>query len=91
MLNMKVDPEMYMKTKDQVTICPTQKATFLPGCTPFYAKAHVFCGNRQLFCHYLSLGERTPRFKMWKLETRQDARATVVGRGREVRYYNGLG
>ena len=31
MLNMKVDPEMYMKTKDRATDCPTQKATFVPG------------------------------------------------------------
>jgi len=91
MLKMKVDPEMYMKTKDRMTICPTQKTTFLPGCTPFYAKTHVFCRNRLHFCDYLSLGERILRFKMWKLETWQDARATVVGRGREVRYYNGLG
>jgi hypothetical protein len=31
MLKMQVDPEMYMKTKDWMTICPTQKTTFLPG------------------------------------------------------------
>jgi hypothetical protein len=30
MLKMKVDPEMYMKTKDRTTLCPTQKTTFVP-------------------------------------------------------------
>jgi hypothetical protein len=35
MLKMMIDPEMYMKTKDRTTKCPTQKATFLHGCTPF--------------------------------------------------------
>jgi hypothetical protein len=64
MLKMKVDPEMYMKTKDHATICPTQKTTFLPGCTPFYTKSHVFCRNRRGICHYLSAGKRTGRFKM---------------------------
>jgi hypothetical protein len=42
MLKMKVDPEMSMKTKDHVTLCPRQKATFLPGCTPFYTKNTYF-------------------------------------------------
>jgi hypothetical protein len=68
MLKTEVDPEMYMKTKDHVTMCPTQKTTFLPSCTPFYTKTHVFCRNRRLFCHYSSVGERTGRFKMEKLE-----------------------
>jgi hypothetical protein len=31
MLNMQVDPEMYMKTKDRTTICPRQNMTFVPG------------------------------------------------------------
>jgi hypothetical protein len=42
MLKMKVDPEMCMKTKDDTTICPTQKTTFLPGCTPFYTENTYF-------------------------------------------------
>ena len=45
MLEMKVDPEMYMKTKDRVTNCPTQKTTFLPGCRSFYTKIQEFCRN----------------------------------------------
>jgi len=68
MLKMKVDPEMYMKTKNHATTCPTQKTTFVPGCTPFYTKSHLFCRNRRLICHNLRAGERTGRFKMWKLE-----------------------
>ena len=42
MLKMKVDPEMCMKTKEQTTICPTQKTTFLPGCTPFYTERYAY-------------------------------------------------
>ena len=45
MLKMKGDPEMYMKTKGEATICPTQKTTFLPGWMQFYTKTHLFCGN----------------------------------------------
>jgi hypothetical protein len=56
MLNMKVDSEMYMKTKDGATICPTQKTTFLPGCMPFYTKKHVFCGIRRLYSLNLVFG-----------------------------------
>ena len=59
MLNMKSDPEMCMKTKDKMTVCPRQKATFLPGCTSFYTKAPVFCGNHRRFCHFSSTGERS--------------------------------
>jgi hypothetical protein len=55
MLKMKGDPEMYMKTKDDPTICPTQMATFLPGWTQFYTNTHVFCRNRRLFCCSSSL------------------------------------
>ncbi len=47
---------MYMKTKDQVTVFPTQKMTFLHNCRPFYTEAHVFCRNRRLFCHYSRTG-----------------------------------
>ena len=64
MLKMKVDPEMYMKTKGRVTICPTQKTTFVHSCTPFYTKRAVFCSNRRPFCRYSRAGERIPRFKM---------------------------
>ena len=64
MLKVKVDPEMYMKTKDQVTIFPTQKTTFLPGCTPFYTEMQVFGRNRRLFCQFLSPENRTGRFEM---------------------------
>jgi hypothetical protein len=60
MLKMKVDPEMCMKTKDEATNCPTQKMTFLPGCTPFYTEMHVFCGNCRLCSRYLSIQELTP-------------------------------
>src|SRR5208282_6148017 len=70
MSKMKIDPEMCMKTKDKITICPTQKATFLPGCTPLYTEKHVFCGHCRLFCQCSSTGERTLRFKMWKIEGR---------------------
>jgi hypothetical protein len=35
----------------------------------FYTEASVFCRNRRLFYHYSSAGERTARFKMWKLES----------------------
>jgi len=56
------------ENKGQATICPTQKAPFLPGRMPFYTELHVFCGNRWPFCNYSSPGECTPRFKMWKLE-----------------------
>jgi hypothetical protein len=38
MLKMMIDPEMYMKTKDRTTKCPTQKATFLHSCTAFYTE-----------------------------------------------------
>jgi len=64
MLKMKQPPWMCMKTKDQMTICPTQKTPFLLGWTPFYAKTHVFCRNGLNFCDYLSPGDRILRFKM---------------------------
>jgi len=57
MLKMKIDPEMCMKTKDNATICPTQKTTFLPGCTPFYTETHVFCRNCRLFGRNSSAGD----------------------------------
>jgi hypothetical protein len=53
---MKVDPEMYMKTNDKTTICPTQKTTFLPGCTPFYIEMPVFCGNHRRYSLNLVFG-----------------------------------
>ncbi len=49
MLKMKIDPEMSMKTKDRGTICPTQKMTFLPGCTLFYIKIHEFLHTLSIF------------------------------------------
>ena len=64
MLKMKEPPGMCMKTKDRTTICPTQKTTFVPGCTSFYTKIHVFCRIRRLFCKNLNAGERTGHFKM---------------------------
>jgi hypothetical protein len=64
MLKMKDDPEMFMKTKDPVTICPTQKMTFLPGCTPFYRKLQEFGTNRELFRRNSSVGKRTGRSKI---------------------------
>jgi ferredoxin len=45
MLKMRGDPEMCMKTKDCTTICPTQRATFVPGWTLFYTKIQAFCRN----------------------------------------------
>jgi hypothetical protein len=48
---------------------PGKKATFLYNEATFYAKAHVFCKNRRLFCHFSSVKERIPRFKMYKLES----------------------
>jgi len=68
---------MGMRTQNKMTILPTQKTTFLPGCTPFYRKIHVFCRNRRLFCHYLSAGARTFRFKMWKLRRPNAIRSHV--------------
>jgi hypothetical protein len=59
MLKMKVDPEMYMKTKERATICPTQKTTFLHSCTPFYTETHEFCRKRRLLCHSSTAGERS--------------------------------
>jgi hypothetical protein len=56
MLKMKEPPGMCMKTKDRMTICPTQKMTFLPGCTPFYRELQVFCTDRELFCRNSSAG-----------------------------------
>jgi hypothetical protein len=47
---------------------PGKKATFLYNEATFYAKAHVFCKNRRLFCHFSNAQERIPRFKMYKLE-----------------------
>ena len=47
---------MSMKTKDPVTICPTQKMTFLPGCTPFYRKLQEFGTNRELLVAIRALG-----------------------------------
>ena len=57
MLNMKVDPEMYMKTKDRKTICPMQKVTFLHSCTAFYTKTHDFFSNCRLSYRNSSAGE----------------------------------
>ena len=63
MLKMKGDPEMYMKTKDRTTFCPTQKATFVPGRTPFYTETQVFCADRRLFRNYYGAGEQTTCFQ----------------------------
>src|SRR5208283_188796 len=35
-----------------------------------YTEPHVFCRNRLLFFTFRALGERIPRFKMYKLEAR---------------------
>jgi hypothetical protein len=40
MLNMKVDPEMSMKTKDRMTQCPKIIRAFVPG-------RHHFCRNKR--------------------------------------------
>ena len=53
---------------------PGKKATFLQNKTTFYAKAHVFCRNRRLSCHFSSAQERILRFKMYKLECRDSSR-----------------
>ena len=74
MLKMKVDPEMYMKTKERATICPTQKTIFLPGCTSIYTEMHVVCWSRRLFCHCWSAWEPIHCFRMWKLESRNAVR-----------------
>ena len=62
---------MCMKTNEPMTICPTKRTTFLPGRMLFYTKIHVLCTNRQLICHYSSLGERTSRFKMERRPRRE--------------------
>ncbi len=56
------------ENKGQVTLFPTQKTTFVPGCTPFYTKMQVFCGNRRLFCHFFEPWE--PNRLLRNVETR---------------------
>jgi hypothetical protein len=56
MLKTKVDPEMYMKTKGQMTICPTLKTTFLLGCRPFYTKIHDFAETIAFFSLFEAYG-----------------------------------
>ncbi len=68
MLKMKEPPGMYMKTNDVTTICPTQKATFLPGCTPIYTEIHIFWAYCRFLCHNLRAAERNCRFKMKRLD-----------------------
>jgi hypothetical protein len=63
MLNMKSDPEMCMKTKDRTTVCPRQKATFVPGCRVFHTKIREFGRNCRLSCSYLRVGGTNPTLK----------------------------
>ncbi len=55
MLKMKQPPGMCMKTNGKMTIFPTQKTTFLPGCTPFCRKVHLFCRDSRRFAIIQSL------------------------------------
>jgi hypothetical protein len=61
-------PEMCMKTKDKATHCPTQKATFPPGCMPFYTAIQEFCSNCRLLGALRTLGNESFASKCRKLE-----------------------
>ena|ERR1039458_3933543 len=41
MLKMKVDPEMYMKTKGRATKCPIKYRTLVPGWSEFCSKKRL--------------------------------------------------
>ncbi len=56
MLKTQVDPEMSMKTKDKLTICPREKTTFVPGWRLFCRKIHESCSDDRLFSNFERYG-----------------------------------
>ena len=68
MLIMNVQSRNVYENKENDDNLPEKKATFLFKKATFYAKAHVFCRNRRLLCHFSSAQECISRFEMYKLE-----------------------